>query len=324
MKLSILIVAVSLIAFISCGTEEVKKEPINSTTTEETIIAIDSTSAISEIVEVDTTDMIELVDVPFAYSYLMNEEVTLLKGYLLESNIQSLDVSLVKLSEAKSDTSVINNFLNLIRVTDLFKDSAINGKGYLDPMTAEEKFSILPEAIMGFKNSCMAECTEYDCSIDMEVFYKLAEKTTGELDNEFFDLIEIMDGTRYTSSHNFKNWFGQVWDYGGGTLMGDSTHFIFLNKSKTLKSKTSIADNFVDRYIIECAADILHGVYMYSPEKVIEEIDLILDLKLVDSELEKTISNLKATIQSEDYSWENCVGGKLQFNCESGGCDFGG
>ncbi|MFT5603041.1 MAG: hypothetical protein ACI9N1_003306, partial [Flavobacteriales bacterium] len=146
MKLSILIIAVSLIAFISCRTEEVKKEPINSTTTEETIIAIDSTSAISEIVEVDTTVMIELVDVPFAYSYLMNEEVTLLKGYLLESNIQSLDVSLVKLSEAQSDTSVINNFLNLIRVTDLFKDSAINGKGYLDPMTAEEKFSILPEA----------------------------------------------------------------------------------------------------------------------------------------------------------------------------------
>jgi hypothetical protein len=317
-------IVIGLYLFTSCGSEEIKS---TKTTTDKTIVTqtINDSIEVTEPTATVDTNQVEIIsDVDFSYSYLMTEEVNLLKSYLLESNIQFLDYTLVNLSEARSDTSVISNFLNLISLTDLFKDSVINSKGYLDPMTAEEKFAILPDAIMGFKNSCIAECTEYDSSLDMEIFYALADKTTGSLDNDFFELIKIMDGQRYTSSHNFKNWFGQVWDYGGATLLGDSTHYNFLSKAQILQSKTTLGDTFIERYIGECAEDMLHGIYMYSPEAVLTEIEMILDLNIIDIVLEGKIKELKSQIFSKNYTCENCVGGKLQFSCESENCDFGG
>jgi hypothetical protein len=321
-----LVTSILLYTLISCGSEKTESQLDNLAQEEINVDSIISGS------ETDTTTLVTPNIKPSISYSLSNEDLKSIKPYLNKAQISSLNEALKTFRTTEKDIEIIGAFQTILQLTDSLKNNVIANANYeiIDenedyyPFTLQTELSGLEHAIPGFMNTCVAECTEYDCSFELSPFLERANETLGNADNEFFEALHIANGERMTTANQFKAWFAQFWDYGGATFMGSEIHLKFLKKVKDYNAKYQTGNDILNSIVQDAYVDIQHGIYMNSPEKVASEMYKIITLNIFTPEQNAVLNKLANQIDKGDFTYANCVGGTLQFNCETGDCDFGG
>lgn len=258
------------------------------------------------------------------------EEIAALQSYFSDSMICSLDSNQFDLHDATSDSILLNVFEKSLQIRkgllgELFDKKLPeekNGEYYPDYIITELK--MVEEASKALVSTCVAECTSFDFTFLLNDLLEKARSTSGELDDEFFQLLMIGDGNYGGTGEGWFTWFDRTWDYGGGSLLGSGIHLNFLTKSEDFKRKTSQFDFLLDSYIGDLLNDIKHGIYMNSRESIISELKEILNLATLTPENKKSISSFLQLLESGEENCKSCVDGKLQFDCATGNCNWGG
>lgn len=192
----------------------------------------------------------------------------------------------------------------------------LNGK-YGDGYTIMEKMSLLDKCF-GLRASCDAECTVFIFAYDASDLKELALVTAGKEDDDFFSLMESVQGETVYYRKSWLNTFARTWDYGGGSLLGDSSSYTFLKQSTAFMKRSKLFNAAIKSNRDHVLDDMSHSIYMYSKEKVMTELALIQKAQLLNAVELKKVIQIQKRIQTNDP--------QLQFGCDSpnADCDFGG
>jgi hypothetical protein len=171
--------------------------------------------------------------------------------------------------------------------------------------------------LCGLSPSCFAECTSPGFRKNFALLYDKAKSTIGTNDDKYFKLMLETYGEEGHVSTLYSNYFRGMWDYGGGSLLGSGQHAKILKTLEAIQKQTNIFNTEIVTIREAIMIDIKeHTAYMNTPEKIITEIeDIIQSVKLTNDEkyeLEKR--------KSEFLNNDN----KIQTDCEHKNCDYGG
>lgn len=321
------ILFVLLVMLVSCSEE---LTTTNETDENKSLVKSDS-------VKVDTKPLVEIDTLVDSYAELINhpmyflpEEVEILKNYFSDSTIVIYDSCQVLLAEAKTDTDFGIAYIKLLSVRTHLGDEIYSrnfpddSNGIYYPDYLLEGFKPIDDAVMGIQSDCVAECTEFDFTLDLKELKPLTLKTEGELDDLLFEIFDLTDGDYGGTGFGWHNWFVRTWDYGGGSLFGTGIHLDLLKKINALKVKTTIYNDLLQQYQNNLLHDIQHGTYMKTQAETTEELKTILNLKFLSSEEKASLQLLLGNWEKGDGTCKNCVAGFYQFGCETGDCDWGG
>jgi hypothetical protein len=182
-----------------------------------------------------------------------------------------------------------------------------------------EKLSFL-DNVFGLRSSCEAECTVFIFQFQLADLKKLAAYTSGKSDDGFLELLEQAHGEYITYNKGWLNFFERTWDYGGGSLLGDSLHcnFTFLKKSKAYMQQYSSYQKDLSALRVHVIQDMGHPIYMAKKEQVIGELRQILKSKVLFPKEDKEVKKILTSLENDNST--------IQFNCADpeSNCDWGG
>lgn len=312
--------------FIGCENTDDNSSKENKTTNISSDTIVDSVESMNNF-SIDSTIIIDLTKLKF----FMPEEITTMQKYASDSTLFFMDYYIVNYFEINNDVDFIDNFNKLVQIFRFFREQivaspnvniAIDGFYYPDNMKSE--LSFLQDATPFIINTCVAECTEYAIDFDISAIKKQTSKTIGSLDDEYLELIQMAYQLNFSLSNDFKSWFMQTWDYGGGSMLGDKSIYQFLKKSKQFEFKLMKNDSILDELKLDAFETAMHGVYMKSAISIIEEIKMIINENLVTEEQAAKLNQLATLIKSSATECSVCFFKELQVNCETGNCNYGG
>lgn len=315
-----------MLFFISCGNEsDNSSKNENSQNT-----PIDSLAPVDTLLLDSINDSLIQVDIT-KVQFFMPEEVAVLKQFSTDSVIFFMDYHLVNYFEATQDTLLIQNFNNLTQIFRIFAINVIDSPksqlsvdGFAYPDNMKSSLSFLQDATPFIIHTCVAECTEYGIDFDLANMAKQAAKTNGKLDDEYFELLAMANEINFSLSNDFKSWFMQMWDYGGGSLLGNKSIYNFLKKTKQFESKYLKIDKVLEELKLDAYETAMHGVYMKTPIAILEEIKMMVNENLVTPEQAINLNQLANLIKSNAANCPVCMFKELQVSCETGNCDYGG
>lgn len=279
---------------------------------------------------ITASDTVVIVDLK-KLKFFMPEEVIVLQQFTSDSVVFFMDYHLVNYFEFQLDVDFITNFSNLNQIFSRFVNDvrkapiaqkSVDGFPYPDNMKAS--LSFLQDATPFIINTCVAECSEYALDFDLTNMSKQTDKTIGKLDDEYLELLQMAYEINFSLSNQFKSWFMQTWDYGGGSLLGNKTIYNFLKKCKQFEFKLMKIDPILEGLKQDAVNTALHGVYMLAPVSILEEIKMIVNENLVSSEQATQLNQLANLIKSNATQCTFCFFKELQMNCETGNCNYGG
>jgi hypothetical protein len=170
------------------------------------------------------------------------------------------------------------------------------------------------------RSSCEAECTEFVMNYQFFDLQKLAKFTKGTADDEFMKLKIMAEGESGRLDPQWLNFFERTWDYGGGSLLGDSDIYSFMESSYKILQKSDLFKKDIHALRESVIETMKHRIYMFSKEAVLSEINRILKSKILFTEEITEIIKLRKVIEKDQED------PALQFNCSDPNqeCDWGG
>jgi len=267
---------------------------------------------------------------PLFYSL---EDLAILQEYFGDTLTIQLDSNQYNISNAKTDKELLAAYKIALTIKDKLVNRMfslnlpyeIDGGGWY-PDYVIQKLQPIDKASIGLQTSCVAECTEFSFTFYLTELEKKAIETSGKLDDEFFNLLMDADVEMGGDGIGYHTWFARTWDYGGGTLLGDSLHYNFLVKMNEFQQKYSALDELLKRYKDDILRDINHGIYMNTKEEVMAEMKMILGLNFITAQEKEPIQLLYNKFEKDEIICDNCPGGSYQFGCEDfeKNCNWGG
>jgi len=201
-------------------------------------------------------------------------------GKKLAKEIQAYNNTL---TSAKTDTIFADAFKNGLAIQEKINE-VMGEKVEIDNPQQLPSMIWLENAMPGFQNSLVAEGTKFYLFAHYYRLLQIAQSTTGNADDEFMDL-QISIYPLDSIEHFFPAWFLQTWDYGGHSLLGKGLHFKILKKVNDLLEKKSPFNKSLENIKKEILDDILDTQkfvsYWYKKEKILSEIDQIIDANFV-------------------------------------------
>ncbi len=177
----------------------------------------------------------------------------------------------------------------------------------------------LQKKFYGLMITCVAECTENEYTFSPVKMDSLARLTKGKEDDAFTAIWLAAEGhSGHCVEYGFKTWFGQTWDYGGSSLVGDSSIYNFIVAYDEFERDYGLNYEKYLKPLRTNAMEMLHTYrsYMYSANKIIAEIERIInDTDLSEEEISKLLKR-KEELRSPK---EN----DLEVDCAKGGCAYG-
>ncbi|NUO00486.1 MAG: hypothetical protein HUU01_07720 [Saprospiraceae bacterium] len=177
-----------------------------------------------------------------------------------------------------------------IRTQGELAESYLKGRALRDSITGRlpegdgtvpppDLFWIKP-LLPAFEPQLVAEGTAYYLFVDFEKWLKKASRTPEREDDAFFQFCTQVfpeDSIEYF----YPAWFMQTWDYGGSSLLGRGIHLKLLAAANRLCTMNTPFRSEILRMKTEMINDITQeGVeYWEQPEKIIKELDSILESK---------------------------------------------
>ncbi len=170
------------------------------------------------------------------------------------------------------------------------------------------------------RSSCEAECTEFVMNYSFLDLQKLAKYTKGTADDDFMALKILAEGEQGRHEPGWLNFFERTWDYGGGSLLGDSNNFKFLSGSYNVIQKSDLFKKDLLTLRERVIDNMEHRIYMFPKPVVLAEINRILKTKILSYPEAHRILLLKQSIERDKEE------PALQFNCSDpeSNCDWGG
>jgi hypothetical protein len=259
-----------------------------------------------------------------------NEQKEVLQRYFSNEVILDIENYLKEFNSLKSDREFEQNYrkgCNLLdslyskfykAETDFMKEIT-EADEYWNPIgCCLDDLQTLSGELGPIDISCVAECTEIDFYFKKDILLEKAEQTKGTADDEILELAIYIDGYYgRIADWGFKVWFEQTWDYGGSSLLGDTsvTDAIFgimQYKRKHDKMFEQELKMFKKHIVNELSSTIS---YMFTKEKVLKEFNSVIKLKYFDSEeIEQIKKHLK---ELNDPKKE------IQFDCRNSPCSYG-
>jgi len=197
-------------------------------------------------------------------------------------------------------------------------EKAVSAK-FPDGYNGMEALSFLDKSF-ALRSSCEAECTEFVMDYNLPDLQKLAQYTKGKADDDFMALKMLAEGDQARHDPGWLTFFERTWDYGGGSLLGDSNNYKFLDGSYKVIQKSDLFKKDLMVLRQRVLGDMEHRIYMYPKPVVLAEINRMLKAKMLSYPEAHRVLLLKQTIErdKEDPA--------LQFNCSDPeqNCDWGG
>ena len=192
-------------------------------------------------------------------------------------------------------------------------------KKFPDGYSGMEALSFINKSF-AFRSSCVAECTEFVLDYSFPDLQKLAQYTKGEADDDFMALKILAEGDQGRHEPGWLTFFERTWDYGGGSLLGDSNTYKFLSGSFQVIKKSDLFKKDLIKLRERAIMDMEHRIYMFPKPVVLAEINRILKTKILSYPEANRILLLKQAIERDQEE------PALQFNCSDpeSNCDWGG
>lgn len=197
-------------------------------------------------------------------------------------------------------------------------EKAVSTK-FPDGYSGMEALSFINKSF-AFRSSCEAECTEFVLDYSFLDLQKLAQYTEGEADDDFMALKILAEGDQGRHEPGWLTFFERTWDYGGGSLLGDSNNYKFLSGSFQIIKKSDLFKKDLITLRERVIRDMEHRIYMFPKPVVLAEINRILKTKILSYPEANRILLLKQSIERDKEE------PALQFNCSDpeSNCDWGG
>lgn len=223
-----------------------------------------------------------------------------------------------------SDLAMVQTDVDFARVyhngKQVFKDieKAVSMK-FPDGYAGMEAMSFINKSF-ALRASCEAECTEFVMNYHFLDLQLLAKYTKGTADDDFMNLKILAEGDQGRHDPGWLTFFERTWDYGGGSLLGDSNNYKFLAGSYNVITKNEL----FKKDLITLRAHVIHymehRIYMFPKSVVLAEINRILKTKILSYPEANQILLLKQSIELDKSE------PALQFNCADPeqNCDWGG
>lgn len=197
-------------------------------------------------------------------------------------------------------------------------EKAVSAK-YPDGYAGMEAMSFINKSF-ALRSSCEAECTEFVMNYNFLDLQKLAQYTKGKADDDFMLLKILAEGEQGSHEPGWLTFFERTWDYGGGSLLGDSNNYKFLAGSYKVIQKSDLFKKDLLTLRKRTIQDMEHRIYMFPKPVVLAEINRILKTKILSYPEAHQILLLKQSIERDQED------PALQFNCSDPeqNCDWGG
>ena len=323
---------IGLALLVSCSDEE---KPTTPNENQQVVLqdsAVNQDTLIAELPIIEDTILlsVDYSSMLLSPMYFLPEEVEILRLYFSDSSIVVYDSCQVLLVEAKTDLDFGKAYLKLLDLridltTQLYQIEIPDDEdGRYYPDYVLEDLAPIDEAVLGMQTTCVAECTEFDFTINLTELNPLVNKTIGKTDDLLFEIFDLADGGYGGTGDGWHTWFERTWDYGGASLFGSGIHLEILETIHELKSNTEMYDKLIMKYHTYLLDDIQHGIYMKTQEEATAELKEILHLSYLTPEELAPLQLLLGNWEKGDGSCKNCVDGIYQFGCETGDCNWGG
>ncbi|MNJ86105.1 hypothetical protein D3C87_35920 [compost metagenome] len=240
-----------------------------------------------------------------------------LSKLLPEKTVNAITSYLTDLAMVQTDVDFASVYHNGKK---LFKEieKAVSSK-FPDGYQAMEAMSFINKSF-ALRSSCEAECTEFVIDYSFKDLQKLALYTKGKADDDFMKLKIMAEGEQGRHTPGWLSFFERTWDYGGGSLLGDTNNYNFLETSFQVIQKSDLFKKDLLELRERVLGDMEHRIYMYPKAAVMAEINRILKTKILSYTEAHRILLLRQRIErdKEDPA--------LQFDCADPGknCDWGG
>lgn len=248
---------------------------------------------------------------------LTPDQVKKLNKILPKKTVESMVAYLDSLSYVQTDKDFARVYHSGKKVFgDIEK--AVSTK-FPDGYSGMEALSFINKSF-AFRSSCEAECTEFVLDYNFLDLQKLAKYTKGEADDDFMALKILAEGDQGRHEPGWLNFFERTWDYGGGSLLGDSNNYKFLSGSFQVIQKSDLFKKDLITLRQRVIGDMEHRIYMFPKPVVLAEINRILKTKILSYPEANRILLLKQSIERDQEE------PALQFNCSDpeSNCDWGG
>jgi len=145
-----------------------------------------------------------------------------------------------------------------------------------DPQKAVD-MDWLQASLPGFITQLAAEGTMFHLFFYYEDWAKKARRTSGDEDNDFFDLMYDVYPIDHIE-HSFPAWFLQTWDYGGHSELGKGVHNNILEKMNRLLAESDLFALEIETLKTNLINDITNEeiTYWYDKKAILVELNNIL------------------------------------------------
>jgi hypothetical protein len=252
-------------------------------------------------------------------NFFSEEEQAILRKRIDQSLINKLSDAIYSFKDALTDQQMeaafIQSTTTLTEIEEAILKLNIDGS----EMTIEWNFldSITPV----YYASCVAECTEFRFEYNLKQLQELATNTTGNADDSFFALALMAEGEMGGREGAWYNFFERTWDYGGGSLLGDSLCYQFLNQSWKHLKTSNLFKPSVEMIRKACINDMRHPIYMSESAAILKEVNQILAANILTTTETEQIQKIKTAVKKGKI--EKTI---IQFGCNNPNknCDWGG
>ena len=251
----------------------------------------------------DLSEAIRILEKMRLYSFFRKE---------LANEIETANNTLTTTSDSKTFAQAYEQCITL---RDSFAFDLGDKISFDDPQKLPS-MNWLENAMQGFTTSIVAEGTQLYLFANYKLLSEMAKQTANSEDDEFMEL-QISIYPLDSIEHFYPVWFLQTWDYGGHSLLGEGHHFKTLKKVNELLEKKSPFQKSLDEIKNEILDDILdtqkYVSYWYKKEKILSEIDQIIDANFVSLSQQDIIA-----LKARRKMFENHQANDIKINQRSG------
>lgn len=244
-------------------------------------------------------------------------QIKQLNKLLPKKTVESILSYVNDFATVQTDTAFARVYHNGKKVFEAI-EKAVSSK-FPDGYAGMEAMSFINKSF-ALRSSCEAECTEFVMNYSFQDLQKLAQYTKGKADDDFMSLKILAEGDQGRHEPGWLNFFERTWDYGGGSLLGDSNNYKFLAGSYNVIRKNDLFKKDLLKLRERVITDMEHRIYMFPKPVVLAEINRILKAKILSYPEAHQILLLKQSIERDMED------PPLQFNCSDPeqNCDWGG
>lgn len=312
----ILILLVIVFFAISCDDTTPQPQEESLTTTEQTAAPVEQPEPTSEA----TTR-------PNIFN---DQQQALLMNYISKEWVDQLSDNVYGFRDAQTDVALEKAYLNSIELFEKI-ETKLDNIPNIDAYDVMEKLKALDPIMEVYQASCVAECSRFVYDFNITKLQQLAKNTAGDYDDNYFNMLALVEGESGGRAGAWYNFFERTWDYGGGVVLGNKDEFTynFLKQSHDHLQASPLFATQIQSIREQSLRDMGHPIYMQSQKEVIAEIEKVQAANILNEQEKKLVANILTGVkkgETVDLGTENgrTAGTAIQFDCKTKDCDWGG